>query len=300
MKIAVMGAGAVGCYYGALLARAGHEVVLIGRSELVDAVRTTGLLLESKAFTGTVPINADTSPAAVRHASMVLVCVKSRDTESAGAAIAPHLSPTAAVLSLQNGVDNAERLSAVLKRHAIPVVVYVATEMAGTAQVRHHGRGDLLIGPSDRSEEIASLLTQAGIPAQVSAQVLDALWAKLITNCAYNALSAISQLRYGELVRAPHVLETMRNTFDECVAVARAAGVRLQENHWNNVLAIASAMADQRSSTAQDLARGKPTEIDHLNGYIVRHGKELGVATPVNQALLCLVQLLENRNRAGQ
>jgi 2-dehydropantoate 2-reductase len=295
MKIAVMGAGAVGCYYGAMLARAGHSVVLIGRQALVDAVKGEGILLESKQFTGRVPMQADTSPAAVKDAELVLFCVKSGDTESAGAAIAPHLSQGASVLSMQNGVDNAARLSKVIGRHAIPVVVYVATEMAGPGHVRHHGRGDLAIGPSDSSAAIASLMTAAGLPSEVSDRVFDALWTKLIINCAYNALSAISQLPYGELVRQPQVLETMRSLYDECLAVARADGISLAVNLWERLLDISVNMAAQRSSTAQDLARGKKSEIEHLNGYVVRRGADLGVPAPVNRALLCSVQLLERK-----
>jgi 2-dehydropantoate 2-reductase len=295
MKIAVMGAGAVGCYYGAMLARAGHSVVLIGRPALVEAVRKDGLLLESKQFTGRVPMQADDSPAAVKDAELVLFCVKSGDTESAGAAIAPHLSPDASVLSMQNGVDNAARLSKVIGRHVVPVVVYVATEMAGPAHVRHHGRGDLAIGPSGASAAIASLMTAAGLPSQVSDHVLDALWTKLIINCAYNAMSAIAQLPYGELVSQPHVPKTMRDVFDECIAVAHADGITLPDNLWQALTDIAVNMAAQRSSTAQDLARGKKSEIEHLNGYVVRRGEELGVPAPVNRALMCAVLLLESK-----
>ena len=295
MKIAVMGAGAVGCYYGAMLARAGHSVVLIGRPALVETVRHEGLLLESKHFTGRVPVQADTLPSAVKDADLVLFCVKSGDTENAGAGIAPYLSPRASVLSMQNGVDNAARLSTVIGRHAIPVVVYVATEMAGPAHVRHHGRGDLAIGPSDASEAIASLMTAAGLPSEVSDRVFDALWTKLIINCAYNGLSAIAQLPYGELIRQPHVLETMRSLYDECIAVAQADGITLADNLWESLLDISVNMAAQRSSTAQDLARGKKTEIEHLNGYVVRRGKELGVPAPTNRAILCSVLLLNSR-----
>ena len=290
-----MGAGAVGCYYGAMLARAGHSVVLIGRPALVEAVKDEGLLLESKHFTGRVPVQADTSPAAVKDAELVLFCVKSGDTETAGAAIAPHLPKSAPVLSMQNGVDNAARLSTVIGRHAIPVVVYVAVEMAGPGHVRHHGRGDLAIGPSDSSAAIATLMTAAGLPSEVSDRVINALWTKLIINCAFNGLSAISQLSYGELMRHPHVRETMQSIYDECIAVARADGITFPDNLWQNLLDIAVNMAGQRSSTAQDLARGKRTEIDHLNGYVVRRGNELGVPAPVNRAILCSVLLLNSR-----
>lgn len=295
MKIAVMGAGAVGCYYGAMLARAGHSVVLIGRSGLVDAVRHDGLWLESEHFTGRVAPQADVSPEAVKDAELVLFCVKSGDTESAGAAIAPYVSPEAPVLSMQNGVDNAARLSAAIGRSAIPVAVYVAVEMRGPAHVRHNGRGDLKIGSSHASATIASLMTTAGLPSEVSEHVFDALWAKLTINCAYNGLSAISQLAYGELVRKPYVLDAMRDMFDECVAVAHADGIRLPDDLWQALVDISVSMADQRSSTAQDLSRARKSEIEHLNGYVVRRGEALRVPTPVNRALLCALGLLEAR-----
>ncbi len=293
MQIAVMGAGAVGCYYGALLARAGHAVTLIGRPALVAAVQANGLWLESAAYTGQLALSASVDPAAVAGADCVLFCVKSGATETAGAQIAPHLSAQAQVLSLQNGVDNAARLSTVLGRAVIPTVVYVATEMAGPAHVRHHGRGDLVLGPSPRSQALAALLVQAGIPAEVSAQVDVALWAKLVINCTYNALSALSQQAYGALVRAPGVAVVMRQAFDECLAVAQAEGIALPDTLWDATWAISDTMAGQRSSTAQDLARGRPSEIDHLNGTIVALGTRHGLATPVNHTLWSLVKLLE-------
>lgn len=299
MKIAVMGAGAVGCYFGALLARAGHEVVLIGRPALVEQVRRKGLWLESAAYTGAVSLQADTEASAIDGAQLVLFCVKSGDTQGAGEAIAPHLSPDAFVLSLQNGVDNAQRLSAAIGRQAVPAVVYVATAMAGAAHVVHHGRGELLIGPSPVSEEIAALLAQAAIPTQVSEQVVEALWNKLVINCAWNALSAISNQPYGKLLESEGVTRLMRQVFDECLAVAGAAGIGLQEALWGAVLDIGVGMAGQRSSTAQDLARGRRSEIDHLNGYVVRLGETFGIATPVNATLHRLVKLLE-REREGR
>jgi 2-dehydropantoate 2-reductase len=137
MKVAVMGAGAVGCYFGAMLARAGHDVALIGRPTHVDAVREMGLLLDTRAFQARVPMRAGTGPDMAQDASVVLFCVKSADTEAAGQALAPHLAPDALVLSLQNGVDNAQRLQAIVPQTVVPAVVYVATEMAGPGHVRH-------------------------------------------------------------------------------------------------------------------------------------------------------------------
>ena len=153
MKIAVMGAGAVGCYYGGMLARAGHEVTLIARAHHATAINASGLLLETQAFTERVRVAASTDASAADGAQWVLFCVKSTDTESAGRALAPHLAEGAVVLSLQNGVDNAERLQATIGHPVIPAVVYVATEMAGPGHVRHHGRGELVIAPSPASAQ---------------------------------------------------------------------------------------------------------------------------------------------------
>lgn len=295
-KIAVMGAGAVGCYFGALLARAGHEVVLIGRPGHVDAIRQRGLRLQTATLDVQVPLLADTDPAAVQGASLVLLCVKSTDTADAARSLQPHLAPDALVLSMQNGVDNAARARAVLATTAVAAtVVYVAAAMEGPGHVHHHGRGELVIEPARGANAAARRLTEAGIPASVSANVAGELWAKLIVNCAYNALSAIGQIAYGDLVRAHGVSQVMHDVAEECLAVARADGVTVVGDAHLGVRRIAETMAGQRSSTAQDLARGKPTEIDHLNGYVVRRGEALGVPTPVNRTLQVALHLLQAR-----
>lgn len=293
MKFAVMGAGAVGCYYGGMLARGGHEVTLIARPQHVQAVQQQGLLMETLTFKEHVPLQASSEAAAVQGAQCVLFCVKSTDTAEAAASIAPYLENDAVVLSLQNGVDNAERAQALLQQTVIPTVVYVATEMAGPGHVKHHGRGELVIGASKRSEALVAEFAQAGVPVQISDNVMGALWSKLIINCAYNALSAITQLPYGRLVQGPGIEATMHAAVDEALAVAAASGVRVLGDAWGQVQAIARSMATQFSSTAQDLARGKPSEIDYLNGHVVRQGERLGMATPVNRTLQALVKTLE-------
>lgn len=297
MKIAVMGAGAVGCYYGGMLARGANEVTLIGRAAHVDAVNRDGLKLDTQTFQANVPMHASTDASAVRGAQLVLVCVKSTDTREAAQLLAPHLEPDALLLSLQNGVDNAEVLQAALPQTVAPAVVYVATEMAGPGHVKHHGRGELVLGPAARRDDVLQAFAAAGVPVQISDNVVGALWAKLIVNCAYNALSAIAQMPYGRLVQGQGVLAVMNDAVQECLAVAGALGVVLPEGIEQSVRDIARSMAQQSSSTAQDLARGRRTEIDHLNGYVVRMGQQHGVATPVNRTLLSLVKLLEGQHR---
>jgi 2-dehydropantoate 2-reductase len=293
MKIAVVGAGAVGCYFGGMLARAGQDVVLVGRPRHIEAVLREGLLLETAAFQGHLPVRASVDARAIEGAGIVLCCVKSTDTESVAAQLRPHLASDTLVLCLQNGVDNAARLQALLPCVVAPVVVYVAAEMAGAGHVRHHGRGDLVIGPLPGSAGLVALFGAAGVPVRVSDNVDGELWGKLVINCAYNALSAITRLSYGRLVQGTGIEQVMRAVVDECLAVAQAEGVQVLGADWEAVRAIADTMATQVSSTAQDLARGKRSEIDHLNGHVVRRGEVLGVATPANRVLHAVVKLLE-------
>ena len=290
-----MGAGAVGCYYGAMLGRAGLEVTLIARPQHVEAVRSAGLRLQTSSSDEFIKLKASTEAEAVRGAQLVLFSVKSTDTEAAGEAMAPHLARDAAIVTLQNGVDNAERLAATLRREVIPAVVYVAVEMAGAGHVRHHGRGELVIGRARASQAIVAAFAGAGVKVEISDNVMGALWAKLIVNSAYNALSAITQLPYGRLVQNGGVPAIMDDVHDECLAVAKAAGVHVPGDMHDAVRRIAQTMPGQYSSTAQDLARKKKTEIEHLNGFVVRKGEALGVRTPVNGVLLALVRALENR-----
>ena len=295
MKIAVMGAGAVGCYYGFKLARAGHDVVLIGRPQHVEAIERHGLRLETQTVDERIRVAASTEASAVQGAQLVLFCVKSTDTESGVAAIKPHLAPDAVVLSLQNGVENADRLRALLQQQVVAAAVYVGTEMAGPGHVRHHGRGELVIERSKASGDLGRALIAAGVSTDISDNVRGALWAKVITNCAYNALSAITQLPYGQLVKGEGVTVVLRDLVDECVAVAKADGVTLPGDVDAAVRKIAETAAGQYASTAQDLARGKRSEIDHLNGFIVRRGEALGVATPANRLLHAIVKLIESK-----
>lgn len=302
LRIAVMGAGAVGGYYGALLAAAGHHVTLIGRQALVQAVQARGLRLQTAQSDRWVPLQASTAAAAAASAEVVLLAVKAGDTESAGRALRPHLQPGTLLVCLQNGVDNAQRLRAVLPGLAVAVVaaaVYVAVAAPEPGHVRHHGRGELLLQRTDATAALAPVLMAAGIPCTLSDTVDSALWAKLAVNCVYNALSALGALPYGQLVQRPGVAQVMAEVLAECRSVAAAEGVALPPGLDAAVADIARTMAGQMSSTAQDLLRGRPSEIDHLNGYVVQRGEASGVAVPANRALWVAVKLAERARSAN-
>ncbi len=303
-RIAVLGAGAVGCYFGGMLARAGAPVTLIGRAQHVDAIDANGLVIEWADRRESVRVAASTSVDAVAEADLVLVCVKSTDTHAAARALAPHVGANAAIVSLQNGVDNAEKLRDVLDRPVFAAVVYVGTYMNGAGIVRHAGRGDLVLGAERRTslrsdalsqrDVIAQTFARAGVPCAVTDDVAAALWTKLVINCALNAVSALGRARYERMAKLGPVREVMTRAVKEAVSVATRSGVVLDEAAMlAEVWRVADALAGQHSSTAQDIARGKPTEIDALNGYVVARGEALGVDVPVNRTLHALVKLRE-------
>ena len=300
-RIAVVGAGAVGGYFGGLLARAGAPVIMIGRRAFVEAANQGGLVLDTLQFQAKVRVEASTELAAVDGAEVVLFCVKTTDNAPTARAIAPLLAKGALVLSMQNGVDNAEQIRAAAAIEALPSVVYVAASVPEAGRVKHDGRGDLVVGPKNpKTERIAALFSRAHIPCRISENIEGELWTKLVWNCALNAVSALGRAKYGHIAGSADAWKVVETAVYEVLAVARAAGIDppgLEDpgaalaGAWK----IATQMAEALSSTAQDMNRGKRTEIDSLNGYVWRRGAELGVPTPVNQALYALVKLAEGR-----
>jgi 2-dehydropantoate 2-reductase len=287
-----------------MLARAGAPVTLIGRPLHVGAVARHGLFIDGLHFQKYIPVSASTEISAANDAEVVLFCVKTLNTEEAAKSLVPHLAPNAALISLQNGVDNVERIRAAAKIDAYAAVVYVAAAMTAPGRVKHSGRGDLILGDLPgraqndagrrQVERIASLFERAGVPCRVSSNVEGELWLKMIINCAYNAILALGRAQYHRVGGNRWTRELMIMVTKEALEVARAAGVQLPDvDMVETVLKISESMANATSSTAQDLARGKPTEIDSLNGYLVRRGAEVGVPTPINQTLHALVKLLE-------
>jgi 2-dehydropantoate 2-reductase len=301
-RVAVVGAGAVGGYFGGMLARAGAPVVMIGRKPFVDALNTNGLLLEALQFKETVRVEASKEISAARGADLVLFCVKTTDNAAAAHALAPHLTPDAIVLSLQNGVDNVARLKAAADISALQAVVYIAASVPEPGHVKHAGRGDLVIGPeSERTKKLAGYFERAGVPCRISANLEGELWTKFLINCAMNAISALGQVTYGRIAEHAGARELVRAAVEEVLTIARATKVVLPtmpdtETATTAVLKLAAQIAGALSSTAQDLNRHKPTEIDALNGFIVRRGLELGLPTPVNHALFTLVKLAEEKS----
>jgi 2-dehydropantoate 2-reductase len=298
-KIAAVGAGAVGGYFGGMLARAGAPVVFIGRPAFVDAVKRDGLLLDTVQFKESVKVEASTELSAARDAEIVLFCVKTTDTAATARGLAPLLEPNAAVVSMQNGVDNGEQIHAASGLHALAAAVYVAASVPAPGTVKHVGRGDLVLGPkTDATERVTAVFFRAGVPCKISEDLAGELWTKLVWNCALNAMSALGKATYGDILANENARQLLEGAVYEVLAVAKAAGISLPFFEDPKVALagaykVAESMATTRSSTAQDMMRGKKTEIDSLNGFIVRKGRELGIPTPINHALFTLVKLAE-------
>jgi len=299
-KIAVVGAGAVGGYFGGMLARAGAPVVMIGRPPYVEAVNKDGLLLDTLHFKESVRVQAATELEAARGAGVILFCVKTTDTAATARALAPLLSPQAIIISMQNGVDNAEQIRVASGIDALGAVVYVAASVPQPGTVKHVGRGDLVIGPQNpTTERIAALFERAKVPCRISDNIEGELWTKLTWNCALNAISALGRAKYGQIAANEDARKLVADLVDEVLAVARAAnihppGLEDPKAALAGALKVAAQMSEALSSTAQDMQRHKRTEIDSLNGYISRRGSALGVPTPVNHALFTLVKLAES------
>ncbi len=298
-RIAVVGAGAVGGYFGGMFARAGAPTVFIGRKHFADAVNSKGLVLDKSKGQERIRVRATVEMSAVRDCSLILFCVKANDTSVTAAQMAPFVRPDATIVCLQNGVDNAGQVRAAANVVAVPAAVYVAVSVPEPGRVKHLARGDLIIGPpSERTTQLADLFVRAGIPCRVSDNIEGELWLKLLRNCALNAISALGRARYGEIAQDADTKLLMEQIVDEVLAVVRAAGVVLpgvddRESGMAAAMELATQMSDALSSTAQDLNRGQRTEIDALNGYISRRGAQLGIPVPVNHALFTLVKLAE-------
>src|SRR5262249_21348517 len=204
------------CYFGGMLARAGVPVTLIGRAAHVDAIKRDGLFLERNDFQEYIRVIADTRIEAIRDASIVLLCVKTIDTEGAAAAIAPNLQRTALLVSFQNGVDNPDRIRIATAIQALPAVVYVAAAMTGPGRVKHYGRGDIVIGSVPR---LAATFDRAQIPCRISDNIAGELWTKLVMNCAYNAISALTHAQYSIIKNDAGTREIMKQVIAEVVAV---------------------------------------------------------------------------------
>jgi len=288
MRIVVVGAGGVGGYFGARLAQAGADVTLVARGAHLDAIRARGLRVRS-AVEGdyTVAVTAVDKVAGLPAADAVLLCVKSFDTEAAVEQVRPVVGPETPVLSLQNGVDNEERIDAVLGAgHALGGVAYIFATIEAPGVIAHTFAGRVVLGemdgrPTPRAERLRDAFGGAGIPATLSEDIRRVLWEKYLMIAAQAGMTAITRCPIGVIREAPQPWRMYRLIVEELAALARASGVALAPDAVATTLANAEKLASHLfSSLHHDLVQGKRLELEALHGHAVRLGDRLGVPTP--------------------
>ncbi len=313
MKIVIVGPGAMGCLFAGLLAEAGQEDLwLLDRHERrARQIAENGLRIED-IYDKSVPdclrearfisgIKATADPQEIGIADLVLICVKSYDTEEASHFILPAIGDSTIVLTLQNGLTNAEVISQILGAdRVIAGVTSHGATLLGPGHVRHAGVGGTTIGEpaggiSPRAERIADILTSAGIQTEISSNIYDSIWTKLIINAAINPLTAIAKLRNGELLEHDETRELLSMAAEEAASVARLAQSSLTVDNATSVVeAVCKATSSNISSMLQDVLRQRRTEIDAINGAIVNRAKKIGIKSPINETLTYLVKGIES------
>ena len=297
MRIAVLGAGGIGGYYGALLAKAGHDVAFIARGAHLEAIQRRGVTVRTSEGEFTIPVTASADTTGVGAVDLVLFSVKSYDTETATQALTPLMARDTTVITFQNGLDNVEAIASVAGAEAVLAgAVYVALQLAGPGIILRTGsEGRMVFGElsgvlTERVQRIASAFGQSGVPHQVTTDIRRVLWDKFLFITGIGGVTALARSGIGPLLARAAGRSLLRAACAEIVAVAQAEGAHLQPAAVDAVLTQAAALpAPWRSSMARDLEEGRRLEVDTLSGAVVRRGIEHGIPTPVHQTIVaCL------------
>jgi 2-dehydropantoate 2-reductase len=291
MRIAVMGTGGTGGYFGGLLARAGKEVIFIARGAQLEAIQTNGLTVKSRLSGNfTIPVRATADPGQIGPVDLVLFCVKAYDNPVAADQIRPLIGPETVVLSVQNGIDNEEQIGKVVGHpHLIGAVSYVSSTIEApgiVAQTAGPGKivlGELEGGASQRTEKIQRLLQNAGIAAELHSEIQVALWQKFVAICGINGITALTRLPLGEILACAETSRFLKRTMEEVAAVAQANHAGLPQECADQSMAFINSLEPSaRGSMYYDLAAGRRLELEVLNGTVVRLGTAHGIPTPFN------------------
>ena len=307
MKVAVVGAGGVGSVFGGRLAAAGHGVWLVHRRrEVVEALRRDGLRLESTDGEAHIAVRATDDTREVGPVDLVLILTKSTDARAAAEASKALMGVGSMAVTLQNGLGNLEVIGAVLGQQRVLLgMTYVGATVTGPGRARLTAAGQTFIGEpngqlSERAQSLARILTDAGMPTQATDRLWEMVWGKLVINAAMNATCALTGASGESVLTSPAAYEWVGLVAEETAEVARALGVSLPyADPAARVRQHCRDVGRSRPSMLQDFEHGRPTEIDAINGAVVREGARLGVPTPYNQALLLLVKARQEVS-AGQ
>ena|SRR5580658_1633878 len=301
MKILVMGAGAIGCYFGARLQAAGEAVAFCTRGEHLRAMRERGLEVASIRGDLKLPaVNAIERPAELAPYDLILFCVKAYDTEAAAHVIAGCLRPGGAILTLQNGVENEARLAAVFGADAVMGGnARAGVEIVAPGRIAHLSSGFIDFGEldgceSERARTCAEAFSRAGILGELTPRIMTLRWDKLIWNSAFNTVTTLTRRRVGEILDDPESLGLVTALMRETIAVARAEGADLGEDRVDHYLAHSRKnLRALKTSTQQDFEHGKRLEYEGLSGAVVRAARRHGLRVPATEAVYALLRLLD-------
>jgi len=300
MKVAVIGSGAMGTIFGLAMARSGDDVLFYDvRPDLIAAIEQDGLRLDGVLGAFHARPNATQSPEQLGAVDCALVMVDANATPEAAKVAASCLSSQGFALSLQNGIGNVEALAEALGlERVVAGSTYNSGATPGLARVVHSNAGPTWIGEatggaSERVGDLARKLTAAGLPTTASENVMGTIWSKFVHNCALNAVSAITGLRPGEIARNSSAAWIVEALLDEILAVVDRAGVVLPESDPRAEIYDHAWQRYNKPSMLQHLEAGRATEIEALNGALVKKAKSLGVATPVNATIAAIVRGIE-------
>lgn len=303
MKIAVIGAGAMGSVIGGRLAAAGHDVTLVDVAQpIVDAITAHGLRVHRKnGDVERIAIRATTRPGTVGVVDLLLIFVKCYHTEAAVAAAAPLIGPATRILSLQNGWGNGPRIAQVVGRGRVLLgVCYHSANVIGPGEVRHGGEGLTHIGGWDGSDsgaldETAGAFNAAGLETRIAPEILKEIWSKLALNVCTLPTSALLRLEANQLLLSPELVGLMEQLLRETVSVAQASGIALDyDERWAAITGLLRRCGPgAKSSMLQDVEAARRTEIDVINQAIVDGGQKLKIATPYNESMVMLIKALE-------
>lgn len=300
MQVAVIGAGAMGSLFGALLHEAGHRVWLLDiREDHLTAIDREGLHIEQEGQWRTVRLQTARAPGDVDDVDLIVVFVKSGQTEAAAKTAAQLAEGGSLVLTLQNGMGNAEKLALHIDPNSLVAgtTAHGATVL-GPGKIRHAGEGPTILGlwrarDTARLEVLAGIFSNAGIKTSVAADIKPVLWEKLLINVGINAITALTGIHNGELLDLEATRELAALAVTEAAAVASAKSIAVRNDIHQHVFAVARATADNRSSMGQDIDHCRPTEIEAINGLIVKEAEQLAVDVPVNRTLTALISTLQ-------
>jgi len=306
MRIAVMGAGAVGGYFGARLAASGLDVSFIARGEHLRATQTHGLRVRS--IQGDLAIHSrfTSNPVDVGPVDLILFSVKSPDTEEAAKSLTPLMSEKSTVLSLQNGVDNPEKIARLWGAdRTLASVVYIAAAVREPGVIEHSGGGRIVLGSLDAPDQesardIQSILGRSHIPCDVSSEIRTVLWRKLAWNSPFCALSCLLRMTVGEIMASDSLRHLVRGCVEEVREAARCRGIHLPPSIAQDTLDSSHRLVDVKPSMLQDLEAGKPLEHEALNGIVVRILHQAGKRAPINEIFHTALKLIDQDLRARQ